>query len=252
MSSKKTIISKNLIRPFFNQKWDISKIKKEDSVYWRNNPGTSFFIKKLKKISLSKKKTILDLGCGDGRFAIKYAHAGFYVTGIDFSKSAIIRLKDRAKKLKLNNLIKGRVNDIKKIPMISEKFNGVACSNTLHYFEDKELENVIKKMQDSTTVNGLNYIAFECEIKMILPNGEQFIFEGQPYRTISSIKKLLNKHYKNWGILYINTTTNQIKASLPPLLKNNFQKEFSHYKRSFKVFDFIAINNKYAKRNTTM
>jgi len=252
MSFKNTVISKNLIKPFFNQKWNISKIKKENSAYWRNNPGTSFFIKELKKFDSLKKKTVLDLGCGDGRFTIKYAQAGFYVTGVDFSRSAIIRLKDRAKKLRLNNLIKGKVNDIKNISTPLGKFNGIACSNTLHYFNNKELKNVIQKMKDSTTFNGLNYIAFECEIQMVLPNGERFIFEGQPYRTVSSIKKLLSKYYKNWEILYINTTTNQIKASLPPLLKNNFQKKFSHYKRSFKVFDFIVINNKYEKRNTTM
>ena len=47
MPAKLFTLSKNLIKPFFDQKWDISKIKEKRSVYWKNNPGALFFIKKL-------------------------------------------------------------------------------------------------------------------------------------------------------------------------------------------------------------
>ncbi|MEK7060163.1 MAG: class I SAM-dependent methyltransferase [Patescibacteria group bacterium] len=243
MPTKLFTLSKNLIKPFFNQKWDISKIKEKESVYWRNNPGALFFIKKLQKNTdtTRKQKRILDLGCGDGRFTVQYARAGFSVIGIDFSKSAIVRLRNRAKKLETNNLIKGIVADLHNFSTGVNKFDGVACANTLHYFNDRELKNIVTKMKKITTENGLNYIAFECEIKMFLPDGRQFIFENQPHRNIKLIRKLLKKYYRGWKVLYQNTTTNHIKASLPPLLQNHLNTKSSYYRRSFEVFDFVVV-----------
>ncbi len=243
MPAKLFTLSKNLIKPFFDQKWDISKIKEKRSVYWKNNPGALFFIKKLQGNidTTHRQKRILDLGCGDGRFTVQYARTGFSVTGIDFSRSAIVRLQNRAKKLGINSLIKGIVADLHNFSVGANKFDGVACANTLHYFDDRELKNIITKMKKITTQNGLNYIAFECEIKMFLPDGRQFIFENQSYRKIKLIKKLLKKYYRGWKVLYQGVTANHIRASLPPLLQNHLNTKSLYYKRSFKVFDFVVV-----------
>ena len=172
------IVPKEMVLSHFESKFE--KKFKPDSVYYsRKEPGTKIFIKRLKE--KKKEISVLDLGCADGRLSIKYAQNGFKVVGIDFSSNAIKRLKERARYYKVSNLVNGRVGNITKINYGANEFDGVACSNTLHYFDNEELEEIIKKMKEATKDNGLNYISFQSELHTELPNGRGFRFENQTY-----------------------------------------------------------------------
>lgn len=97
---------------------------------------------------------ILDIACGDGRFTIKYAKIGFDVVGVDFSLSAITRLKQRAKTQKLSTQIKGIVDDIRKFNFGKNAYECVACTDALHYFSDKDIRQIIERMKEATTKKG--------------------------------------------------------------------------------------------------
>src|SRR5712692_2520181 len=58
-------------------------------------PAVAEFADHLKQIGTT---SILDLGCGAGRHAIFLAKAGFHVTGLDVSETALAELQARLKK----------------------------------------------------------------------------------------------------------------------------------------------------------
>lgn len=239
LSPKKIIIlPAKSVRPFFEEKWNLSRARGKNSVYSRINPGVLFFIRVLKKKRTAS--NILDLGCGDGRFSLRCAQNGFFVTGIDFSLSAIMRLKERATRLGVSRLVSGKVARIETVNFGKRKFDGVMCCNTLHYFNDSELRKIVKRMKRATRKGGLNIVSFEVEISMKLPSAKQFRFENQPSRSVKEIKFFLGKEYKNWKTLKVITTSNSIRASLPRVVKKQLNTTSDYYFRSFKVFEIIT------------
>jgi len=233
----KIILPKEKVLPFFDAKWKISEEKKLKSAYYRTNPNVKIYVDLLKN---KKKVSVLDLGCGDGRFTIKYALAGFKTLGIDFSRYAIKRLLKRAKSLNLIHLTKGKVADITKINYGNNEFDGVSCCNTLHYFNDLELKKIIGKMKKATKEGGLNYIPFEAEINMELPDGRRFQFEGQSYKSVEETGKFLENLYKDWKIIKLSKSENNIRATLPENIGKLLKTKSTYYKRHFIVVDFIA------------
>jgi len=78
-------------------------------------------LKKLKENS-----TLLDLGCGSGRFSIGAAKLGFRVTGVDITPAAISAAKNRAKELHLRNT-DFIVGDMTELDLESNSFDNVVC-----------------------------------------------------------------------------------------------------------------------------
>ena len=67
------------------------------------NPGTiERLVGWIRQEIGSDRRTILDLGCGPGLYAERFARAGYDVTGVDFSANSIAYARAQAKKLGLN------------------------------------------------------------------------------------------------------------------------------------------------------
>lgn len=67
------------------------------------NPGTiERLVGWMRQEIGSDRRTILDLGCGPGLYAERFARAGYDVTGVDFSANSIAYARAQAKKLGLN------------------------------------------------------------------------------------------------------------------------------------------------------
>ena len=89
-------------------------------------------------------KTI-DLGCGTGNYAIYLASAGFDVTGIDISPTAIKIAKENAKKkgIKCNFLVAnvlGKLNEVKK------KFDFAYDWELLHHIFPEQMSIYIENV----------------------------------------------------------------------------------------------------------
>ncbi|PWN45331.1 S-adenosyl-L-methionine-dependent methyltransferase [Ceraceosorus guamensis] len=89
----------------------------------------------------------LDVGCGGGIAAEVVARAGAQVTGVDLSAGAIACAKRRAKARGLS--IEYVVGDALDLPVPSETYDGVLCSDTLEHLFDldaalKEMARVLK------------------------------------------------------------------------------------------------------------
>ncbi len=90
-----------------------------------------------------KGKTLLDIGCGDGRDALLFAEAGFHVTAIDYSSSGIDRLK------KANPSLTALQQDIRSIDFSTASFDVIYAHLSIHYFDDlttRRIVNTIHRM----------------------------------------------------------------------------------------------------------
>ncbi len=75
---------------------------------------------------LKSKSSILDLGCGSGRFSIGAAQLGLNVTGVDITPEAVKAATKKTKSLRLKN-VKFAVGDMTELDIKDSKFDYVIC-----------------------------------------------------------------------------------------------------------------------------
>jgi SAM-dependent methyltransferase len=76
---------------------------------------------------------VLDLGCGDGRYAAKLAAAGFEVTGVDPSQQALERAREEHPAVKL-----AEAQADGRLPLADSSFDTVVCINVLEHVADTQ------------------------------------------------------------------------------------------------------------------
>lgn len=110
-----------------------------------------------------KDKTILDLGCGTGKFGLKLAAQAKEVIGIDISKSSVGIANRTAKKNNIRNF-KGVVGDFKD-KGYKNYFDTVLAVNLIHHADD--LDEILKHVAISLKKNG-KLIVFEMNSMNLL------------------------------------------------------------------------------------
>jgi 2-polyprenyl-3-methyl-5-hydroxy-6-metoxy-1,4-benzoquinol methylase len=90
--------------------------------------------------------TILDVGCGDGRFLSLCKNKGFIIAGIELDRTAA----DLCEKRGLENI------HVKDIENIEDSFNIITLFDVAEHLED--LKDFFKKIHDRLTPGGIVYI----------------------------------------------------------------------------------------------
>ncbi len=110
---------------------------------WAKRDGSSnpFAQTVLRNIPEPQGKTLLDLGCGDGRDAIAFADAGFSVTAVDYSESGIAKLKSARPD------IRAMQADIRELQFPEGSFDVVYAHLSLHYFDDATTRTVLERIR---------------------------------------------------------------------------------------------------------
>lgn len=80
----------------------------------------------------SRKKKILEIGCGNGRDSLFLAQNGFNVTGIDLSREAIRLARKNSKTSKIRGKVSFKQADAEKLPFPARAFDGVYSIGVLH------------------------------------------------------------------------------------------------------------------------
>ena len=109
---------------------------------WDGNPF-------LEALELSKNKSVLEIGVGTGRIAVKVAPCCFKLTGIDISPKTIERAKDNLNEYSNISFICGDFNGHE----FNETFDVIYSSLTMMHFENKEA--VINKVDKLLNDNGI-------------------------------------------------------------------------------------------------
>jgi ubiquinone/menaquinone biosynthesis C-methylase UbiE len=130
-----------------------------ETTYWKNKwsnrifePANNFAKRSYKLIKAKNLKTLLDLGCGDGRDSIYFLNKGLQVTAVDFSKSGIEKLK--ACQNKINCILK----DIRNINFADNSFDAIYAHLTLHYFDDKTTTEIFNNLYKILKKGGLIFV----------------------------------------------------------------------------------------------
>jgi SAM-dependent methyltransferase len=100
-------------------------------------------------------KTILDLGCGNGRHAIYFAREGLKASGIDVSQRAIEWAGDWADREGLE--VDFRVGDITKLPYADGTFDAVVSHGVLDHVLPELASAAVKEVRRVSSPTGLFY-----------------------------------------------------------------------------------------------
>ena len=113
--------------------------------YWRTYEVAVDLAEKLKKPNYQP--TLLDFGCGAGDNSIRFARAGFNITGFDISENNIKSCKQLFEKNDIEADF--RVSVAEELPFQDESFDMVAGIDILHHVDIpasiKEVRRVLKK-----------------------------------------------------------------------------------------------------------
>lgn len=152
----------------------------------RNNFANRCFLKINKK-----HKSLLDIGCGDGKDSLFFAKKGLNVTSIDFSESGIKKLSEITKEKKLKN-IKAIQKDITKLNFKNNSFDIIYAHLSLHYFKDKLTTKIFNKLYDILKPNGIIFIKCKSIDDALYNQGKKI--EENMYKK-NHIRHFFSKNY---------------------------------------------------------
>ena len=146
-------------------------------------------LKKLKPF-IQGKKTLLDLGCGNGRNTLLFKHMD--VTGIDFSPSAI-------KKAKLYGHGKFEVRSVFNL---KGKFDVIIDSGLFHHLRAIQHKKYLDNIKKTLNPDGIYYLAVfsrKSNAKYFAPKKRNWIIKRHFCRFFD--KKDIEKIFKDFTIL---------------------------------------------------
>ncbi len=146
-------------------------------------------------------KSVLELGCGDGRNLFELAKRGFYSTGVDLVGKIVV--EKNAKENKLDHLIEFIEADITQLTL-NKKFDAVICSEVLHLIEREYLQRIMEKMDSFLSGGGFIYVDILTELKRTFAKTkEEFEYADQPNYTSNEIKDFFEDYFKDWDIIEV-------------------------------------------------
>ena len=145
-------------QPGFNkddhQQWET--IFNNVPIEWKTHPPTEHQDDCIKFLKKNRANTVLDSGCGIGRWAIHAAKNGFSTSGYDFSENAIKYAKDWAniEKLKISFEVCGLTND----PFPNKTFDALISAMVIHNVSENEAEESLQLLYNKLVTEGVFYM----------------------------------------------------------------------------------------------
>ena len=165
-----------------------SEILNKQSQHWENNFSSKpemfgvepsavamFALEFFKK---NKIKNIIELGAGQGRDSIFFANHGLKVTALDYSKSAVRRIKDKSFKAELEKSLTAQCFDVRqKLPFEDQSIDG--CFSHMLYcmaLTSIEIEGLNNEINRILKIGGINIFTVRNTIDGDYQNG---IYHGE-------------------------------------------------------------------------
>ncbi|MGD9107689.1 MAG: class I SAM-dependent methyltransferase [Gammaproteobacteria bacterium] len=148
-------------------------------------------------------RTILDIGCGDGRDSLYFANQGLQVTAVDFAENTIRKLKEN------NTQISWLSQDIREIAFDTNSFDAVYAHLSIQYFNDKITEHIFNALYDILKKGGLVFIKCKSTDDPLFGKGDKM---GQNMYMTTHLRHFFSKNYmveklKKFHLLNIRKTT---------------------------------------------
>jgi len=170
-------------------------------------------------------KTVIDVGCGTGGFALKMAPRCRYVLGVDVSEKQVVMAQRRKEKSGVKNVEFRHINAAALGQSLQEKFDYATLSLMIHEIPQSERLQIlreVKQIADKIIILDYN-------------TPQPFSFWGAAIRTIEFFAG--REHYRNFKDFVR-------RGGLPVLLKESglaIQKEKVNRARVFRTV--LAVKN---------
>lgn len=182
---------------YWKTKWDKREIEE----------ANDFARRSFSQIKDKNFKTLLDLGCGDGRDSLFFASEGLNVTSVDFSENEIKKLNELSKEKGLN--INAIQTDIRKINFPENSFDVIYAHLSLHYFEDEITTQIFEKLFRILKKDGLIFIKCKSVEDASYGQGEKVgedMYKKGHLRHFFS-EEYMRKKLRNFKILEVRKTS---------------------------------------------
>ena len=162
--------------------------------------------------------SILDIGCGMGRWANNFANKIEAYTGIDFTESFIIKNKEKFKEFKNINFHTMPIEEIN-LEKLSKNYDCIIITGVLMYVNDSKLDSVFEK------INLLNPKTIYLQESICTQNSRLSLnkFYSQElncdysaiYRTKNEYEEYFENHLKTYKIANNGLLIKQNKETSP-------------------------------------
>ncbi len=139
----------------------MKNIEKESIEWWDNKnkptnplcPNLNIFrLLKINNFKFSSKKSVFDIGFGNGENLLEFKKRGLSIFGLDY-RDKLVKYFIKKNKLNKKNFFFSNLN--KKIPNIKNKFNLVLMCDVLSYIEYKDQKKIFEWIDKHLNKNGL-------------------------------------------------------------------------------------------------
>jgi len=188
---------------------------------------TSFARFVLKKIN--KKKSMLEVGCGNGRDTFFFRKNNIDITAVDSSSIAI-------KKNKLKNNSSFKLLDFCKKKILKKKFHYIYARFLLHAINEQQEQNFFKNCIKSSKPKSLVFLEFRTTQDDLIKKGKH----------ISKNERIFG-HYRRF--IDINEFKRKVKKIGFKLIYFRKSKNFAKFNREKPNICRVIMQNYYNKKN---
>lgn len=195
MSSEKANLPKEIRNKEIRSKdlVDWQKVYEEGGADWTKDLQPSLFAQEFaQELILEDKKTVLEIGCGNGKDSILFSLAGLKVTSIDLVPEAIKLAKENASKLKLN--IDFQEGNVEKLSFKDNSFDAVYSLSVLHSTNmQKSLSEIYRILKSK----GIAFIFIYSNVEKIDGTFKEFISVDKYIQLLKNTGFIISKFYED-------------------------------------------------------
>jgi tellurite methyltransferase len=168
------------------------ELYKQDEYYWGFKPSPTC-LKVLTAMPPTRRLKLLDIGCGEGRNAVFFAHNGYEVTAFDLAQSGVDKTKRLAERVAVHvEVFRADINEYR----LAETFDILFSVGVLHYVPKELRQELFDNYKAFTSDNGIHMFSVFVRKPFIAPAPDS---EATTQKWISG--ELLT-YYHDWMIEY--------------------------------------------------
>ena len=196
-----------------------------DSFYASGNnwgqprPQILAIVDELQRTFGAREIRILELACGNGRYAIPFAELGAQIDGVDFSEVALAQLRARAEERGIGNLIQSHCADVREFLIKPSWYHLVFASGLFEYLGKDELFTLIHDVQAGTVIQGVNAFVW------LLQHPEAATIPGE-YPLVPGTIEDIYTFSPGWQVI---SSEAYLKEDYHPLEVNGGPQKHKHY-----------------------
>jgi SAM-dependent methyltransferase len=176
----------------------VRSIKATGPAWYENEHNSMEMIPTIEALSVSQEKTILELGCGDGRYTVPLADQCQWILAIDFSIDSLRILQQRVKKMRNVGIVLGDITTMR----VTASF-------------DRVLSTLVSNLPTREHRNAMYYLAANA----LKPNG-RFVFSTHHHGFRQRLEgETKSGRYNQGGIYRYNFSVSECKAEVRPYFK---------------------------------